>query len=237
MRSTVRDVLAFTLSLPLVGLPVILLLAGPAAAEVTAAHEAVRILAQARSADARCDYLSGAERRELSQYVARATLAANSQLSRAAAKAALRTGTAAGKREACSPAGAADVRDTLAAARAAIAAADGRQIQEPPRSTETASQPGGDAPAADLGSTAGLSGYGKMVKSYYAERKCRHLSKSDDGRFWKAIVRIHQGAVSSYGAARVAPVMRKAERDANRLSCGTTTFALVRAGFAAAKNN
>lgn len=237
MRSNVRGLKTFLVTLPLAAVPAALVLIQPAAAEVTAAQEALRILAQAQAADARCDYLAAPERRELKQYVARAALAATSQLSRSAAKAAKRQGTASGRSGTCSPAGAADVRDTLVAARVAIAAADGRRVPGQSTAKETVQNSRDSTATASLGDTAGLGGYGKVVKSYYAERKCRHLSRTDAGRFWKAIVRLHKEVVSEFGAGRVAPIMRKAEREANRLTCGPSSLALVSAGYAAAKNN
>lgn len=218
-----------TLTRFLITIPVILLtpLAGglrPALAEGAPAQQAVEILARARAADNHCHVLSSTERDELGRYSARAEIAAASQVSVEAAQSARQRGETAGTSSGCSSTTAADIRETLGAARDAIAAGGGDNRPQRTRRIEPAS-------AAPARSAAGLARYGQLVGAYYLERQCRSLSKPQADRFWRAIVRLHRATVARNGARTVAPVMHDAERQARGSSCGAAALARIQDGY------
>lgn len=227
------------ITLPLLALGLALVSAGHAAANGKAAEEAVRLLSKARAADQRCNYLSGAERSELSRFTARAELAAASQSGPKAARQAGMAGATEGAVAACGPALQADVRETYEAARAAMAQAAilDRAKAAPPAARPARQKPAKTA-AAEPGPASGghkpnasLAFYERAVRAYYLERECRSLPKASAGRFWEAIVRLHKVAVAANGAGRVAPVMHNAERRARASSCGGRAMAEIRRGY------
>ena len=226
------------ITLPLLGLALTLMQAGHAAAAGKAAEEAVQMLSKARVADQRCDYLSGSERAELSRFTARAELAAASQSSPAAARAAVGAGTTQGKAAVCSPELRADVRETYEAARAAMAQASAAERQQPatapapskPKTVRQAKAPRGDMESKPR-SSASLNRYERIVRAYYLERECRSLSKAAAGRFWQGVARLHRATVAANGASRVAPLMNGAERRARGSSCGARAMAEIRQGY------
>lgn len=222
----------FLITLPLLLMPLPLVIASsPASAAGTAAQEAVRILSRARTADSRCQFLSRQERAELGRYTARAEIAAASQISAAAAKAAAAAGRSEGKSAACSEDTRADVRETLQAAREAIAASN-----PPRRKTGAAQTTDGEDEDLKKQRPVRLDHYRSVVTAYYVERRCRHLSKPQADRFWRAIVRIHKSTVLHSGAGAVSRVMRRAERAAGSVSCGHDSTVMVKAGFAESVN-
>lgn len=228
----------FYLCLPLV---VLAALTERAVAQVEAAEQAVLILARARSIDSRCNILSAGERSELTRYAARAEIAAASQVSAAAARAATDAGAAQAKSAGCSEQASADVRETLVAARTAIAAIDAREpkrrtAEATPESQASARREPVEGDVVVEVPRGNLKIYASSVRGYYVERRCRHLKDSDAKRYWQAIVRFHKSVVRAHGASRVAPVMRDAERAAGRGACGSATLALVRKGFAESQN-
>ena len=179
------------LTLPLLALPIGTAAVGPAMA-AGASEEAVRILTRARATDAKCSYLSATERNELQRYSARAEIAATSQISAAAAKSAITAGKAESAGIACSADAETDVRETLDAARQANAAAR-RVVEAPPPQLRRAVEPN-DEPQQEPPQrvSKGLGYYAKVVGSYYLERECRSLSRSEAGRFWRRIADLHQ---------------------------------------------
>ncbi len=82
--------------------------------------EALSILAQARTLDARCGFLKGSAHEELAGYAARAEIVTAERLGARAAESAVNRGTEAGRKAACNSEGKALVRDALAAAREAV---------------------------------------------------------------------------------------------------------------------
>jgi hypothetical protein len=201
------------------------LAAGAAHAQTDGAVQAVTILARARVIDERCHFLSPSLREELIGYAARAEIAAAEQITAARTRAAVKAGEADGRAASCNDAAKTDVRDTLAAARDAIKAADRNAAQSDGAGSadQTASMAGG--------MVGGLGYYAGQVKAYYLERKCKHLSVDQDTRYWQAIGRIHAATVARNGAAAVRPVMRRAEDQASALSCGSGSLAMVRTGY------
>lgn len=224
------------ITLPLLALPAMSLGLQPALAARTAAEQALRIIVRAKTIESRCRFLSDAERSELSRYAARAEIAAASQSSSTTAKRATAAGRAEGRGVSCSTTARADVRETLYAAREAIAAAEKSRPGRASNASRTASNPAVDDRMQDQDAEAGRHGgdlgrYDRVVRSYYLERQCRSLSKAKDDRFWRGIARLHKAVVARHGAAAVAPLMHKAERRAKRSACGATALAEIRQGY------
>lgn len=222
-RMTKLKLTYLIVALPLLGM----LTLQPALAAGGAAAEAVRILTRARAADHKCGYLSAAERNELSRFTARAKIAAASQSSAGAAKSAAAAGRAEGSLGRCSADSEADVRETLVAARDAIAAAAppakaGRSNKKTPAMAADKSQ----RPAGR-----GLKFYAAAVRAYYLERRCRSLPRNDAGRFWRGIVVLHKAAVSAHGKKAVAQVMQRAQSSVRNASCGTTSGTEIAKGY------
>ncbi len=95
--------------------------------------EALSILAQARTLDARCGFLKGSAHDELASYAARAEIVTAERMGVKAAESAVSRGTKAGRKAACDSSGRALVQDALAAAREAVRQA--RRITSSPRRT------------------------------------------------------------------------------------------------------
>jgi hypothetical protein len=226
------------LSSLLISLPLLAAASGvmaPQAQAAGAAEEAVRLLSKARAADVKCSYLSVAEKSDLSRFTARAEIAAASQRSASAAKAAAAAGRADASTINCSPELQTDVRETLEAARQAMAAANspdaGVAASPAParrkiKPAETEAEP--PAPRRTGGA---IGTYERVVSAYYLERHCRSLSRSEADRFWKGIVRLHRATVAANGARSVARVMASAERRASGSSCSGSSRAQILAGY------
>jgi hypothetical protein len=205
----------------------------PAVAAQGAAAEAVRILSRAHAADRKCSYLSPAERGELSRYTERAEIAAASQSSAAAAKSASKAGKAEGAKGRCSADLEADVRETLIAAREAVASV-GSSVPSPKTSIKpqrNAVQGESDGGSGRL-TGKGLKLYAQVVRAYYLERKCRSLPRGDANRFWKGVVALHKSTVAANGVKSVAQVMRNAEAGASGSSCGGKARGQIVSGYA-----
>ena len=227
----------YLIALPVALLPALTLFGGGLHAQGVPAQQAVEILSRAKAADGKCQVLSAGERDELARYSARAEIAAASQVSVDKARGARSRGEAAGKAAECSTNTSADVRETLTAAREAIAATDAKPTAPRASKTKPARKevltPGKPAvrPAPQKPGGPGLSAYGEIIAAYYVERRCRHLSRGDANRFWRRVVTLHRATVARFGASAVAPLKRGAERQARRVSCGGTTLAQVKSGF------
>lgn len=213
----------FLVTLPLLVLPAAFLAASPARAAGSPALEAVSILSRARASNEKCKFLSAGERSELARYGARAEMASASQTSPEATRAAVANGSAQGRDAACNPANEADVRDTLSAAREAIAESN-RDTQRRKPTPETRRVTRATAMPEDGRSrprdAAGLGFYARVVSAYYLERECKSLGSSRGNRFWHAIVEIHGDTVGRFGKRAVAPLKARAEANAQGTSCG-----------------
>ena len=219
-------------TMPLLALTVTAIATKPVLA-AGAAEEAVRILSRARAADNKCSYLTPDERNELQRYAARAEIAAASQGSASAAKSAAAAGRADGAGAYCSPDTKSDVRETLTAARQAIAATktvaeEPKAAKPKPRTAERTRIQRDDTrnPSGDS-----LGFYTKVVQAYYFERQCKSLPRADGKRFWRGIVRLHHATVAQNGKRAVAEVMARAESKASGTSCGSRILAEIRRGY------
>ncbi len=236
-----EDMAKTRFSILLVTVPLAVMLSGvsarPVLAASTAAEEAVRLLTAAQATDRKCNYLNNAERQELSRYAARAEIAAASQASPRTARSAANSGSAAGRAASCTPDAEADIRETLTAAREAVAAANAeadasrvalRNKPEKPKaavgSAKKSAQPQTRAPG-------GLRLYSRVVKAYYLERECLSLSRSEGKRFWAGVARLHREVLSQNGRTAVARVMADAERGAAGSSCGEKVLAQIERGY------
>lgn len=217
LRATFSGLLV---TLPLMAAPVAMLSWPAPALAASPAVEAVLILSRARAADRKCGYLAEDERRDLSRFAARAEIAAASQRSPQEAAKAASTGRAAGSAAACSPELEADIRETVVAAREAVAARDAEEAAPRRRALKPEAKPG-------EGGEAGLGFYRQVVSGYYLERQCRSLPRRDADRFWKAIVRLHRATLARNGRAAVARVMAKAEREAAASGCSRNVSARI----------
>lgn len=224
----------------LVTIPLAVLLPGVAAKPVqaasAAAEEAVRLLSAAQATDRKCGYLNAAERQELSRYTARAEIAAASQASSKSARTAADRGAATGRAASCSSGMEADVRETLVAAREAVAAANAEASEEriaagkkPGKAKAAAVAPKSVKP--QVPAKGGLRLYARVVKAYYLERECLSLSRSDGSRFWRGVASLHREVLAQNGRTAVARVMAEAERGAAGTSCGANVQAQIERGY------
>jgi hypothetical protein len=161
-------------------------------------------------------------RDELSNYVAKAEVAAAERTTVDVTRSALSAGQSQGRAETCGAAASLEVKETLTAAREAINAAeqDDGSASEPVR-TVAAPAPRG-----------GLSVYGRIIETYYLERRCTFLSRRKMNSFYKAVVRSHQAAISAFGKSAVSKIMKSAETRSNYQSCNGAGEARVIAGLA-----
>jgi hypothetical protein len=204
----------FIITLPLLALPLATLASKPALAETVGIERALELLAKSVVVDNKCNVLTMSERDELSTYVARAEVAAAEKTTVAVTRSALSAGQSQGRAEICGEEASQEVKETLTAARDAINAA------EPIRAAATPAPKGG------------LSVYGRIIETYYLERRCAFLSRRKMNSFYKAVVRGHQAVISEFGKSAVSKVMQSAETRSNYQRCNGAGEARVKAGFA-----
>lgn len=208
----------FLITLPILALPLASLGAKPALAEAVGLERALELLAKSVVVDKRCNVLTVFERDELSNYVAKAEVAAAEKTTVAVTRSALSAGQGQGRAETCGEEASQEVKATLTAARDAINAAE--EDDEPVRTVATPAPRGG------------LSVYGRIIETYYLERRCAFLSRRKMNSFYKAVVRSHRAAISEFGKSAVSKIMKSAEARSNYQRCNGAGEARVKAGFA-----
>jgi hypothetical protein len=208
----VNKLARLVISLPLLIVPLAGLVHQPAQAGELSAAQGLTILAMAQTADRRCHVLSAAEHGELASYRSRAEMAALTLVSKQQRNTAIAEGVARGKAAPCTAATAADIRETLKAAREAVAAADGRVPDSKPDSVDVM-KPAGSADPVTLAT------YTRLVKPYFADLRCHNLSGGDARRYFRAVVRLQRGMIKKFGTPAVADAQLKAKRAANGMSC------------------
>lgn len=208
----------FLITLPILALPLASLGAKPALAEAVGLERALELLAKSVVVDKRCNVLTVSERDELSNYVAKAEVAAAEKTTVAVTRSALSAGQGQGRAETCGEEASQEVKATLTAARDAINAAE--EDDEPVRTVATPAPRGG------------LSVYGRIIETYYLERRCAFLSRRKMNSFYKAVVRSHRAAISEFGKSAVSKIMKSAEARSNYQRCNGAGDARVKAGFA-----
>ncbi len=210
------------ITLPVLALPFAALATKPALAETVGIERALELLAKSAVVDNKCNVLTVSERDELSNYVAKAEVAAVEKTTLDVTRSALSAGKKQGQAASCGTDASNEVRQTLVAAREAINAAE--QVEgatvEPAVASQTAIP------------ESSLSNYGRIIETYYLERRCAYLSKRKMNSFYRAVVRGHQAVVSEFGKAAVSKVMKSAEARSNYQSCDGVGKARVKAGFA-----
>lgn len=230
-----RNYTQFVISLPLLVAPLIFVGTGQAnaAAQNIGPTGAVKLLAQSRSADAKCKHLTNKEHAELDDYVAKAEIAAATMESAQEAKSARKSGNVAGKTMACGNSSEELVRATLDAARRAMAAArrDNKR-KRVARKRAAAPTVRAQPRLVSVGSASSLTRYRRVTEAYYLERRCQHLSRPKAVRFWKKIVASHNAVLRKYTTMQVSKAKSGAERAARGWgSCGSRTAKIVLAGY------
>lgn len=212
----------FLITLPILALPLAALASKPALAETVGLERALELLAKSVVVDNKCNVLTVSERDELSNYVAKAEVAAAEKTTVDVTSSALSAGRSQGLAATCGSGASLEVKETLTAARDAINAAE--------EGNYTVAEPALAAPMPAYG--ASLSVYGRIIETYYLERRCAFLSKRKMNSFYKAVVKGHRAVISEFGKSAVFSVMKSAEARSNYQSCNGAGEARVRAGFA-----
>jgi hypothetical protein len=212
----------FLITLPVLALPLTALATKPAFAETVGIERALELLAKSTVIDSKCNILTVSERDELSTYVAKAEVAAAEKTTLEVTRSALSAGKKQGQMAPCGIEASTEVKETLTAAREAIRSAS-------PEAGTTAEPAFAAQAAAPKG---GLSAYGRIIETYFLERRCAYLSRRKMNSFYKAVVRGHQAVISEFGKAAVSKVMKSAEARSNYQSCNGAGEARVKAGFA-----
>ncbi len=211
----------FLITLPLLALPFAALASKPALAETVGFERALELLAKSVVVDNKCNVLTVSERDELSNYVAKAEVVAAERTTLAVTRSALSAGQSQGRAETCGVAASQEVKATLTAAREAINAAEQGDSSAEPARTVAMPAPRG-----------GLSVYGRIIETYYLERRCAFLSRRKMNSYYKAVVMSHRAAISEFGKSAVSKIMKSAEARSNYQSCNGVGEARVKAGFA-----
>ncbi|HHI81766.1 MAG TPA: hypothetical protein ENJ99_01295 [Rhizobiales bacterium] len=237
--------------LPLVTMSIAAASNGPASAEVryVGPAGAVKLLAQSKAVNAKCNHLSASESSELSGYTAKAEIAVARMQGAGTARDARHAGIKQGKAMACGRGSEELVRASLDAARRAMAQAKGqrprtaslqpRQQQKPaPRPVIRRSLPPASEPVVRIYRPEGarenksLTRYRRITTAYYLERRCQHLPPAKAMAFWKRIVASHKSVLKKYTSSQVARTMASARAAARaRGACGNSTRRIVMAGY------
>jgi hypothetical protein len=212
----------FLITLPLLALPLATHGATPAFAETVGFERALELLAKSVAVDNKCNVLTVSERDELSNYVARAEVAAAEKTTVNVTRSALSAGQSQGLAAACGAVASQEVKEILTAAREAINAAE--------QDNSSAPEPG--LAVAVPAPKGGLSVYGRIIETYYLERRCAFLSRRKMNSFYKAVVNNHRAVISAFGKSAVSRIMKSAEARSNYQGCNGAGEARVKAGFA-----
>jgi len=238
-----RKLTHLVISLPLLVAPLIVTGVSPlkAAAQNIGPTGAVKLLAQSRTADARCHHLNAKEHSELNDYVAKAEIAAATMSTAARAQSARRTGNKLGQTMACGQNSKDLVLATLDAARRAMASARSqtrkrRTVSHQPAVRQSPRQPAQRATDGTFvtisAKDTNLTRYRRVTEAYYLERRCQHLSRSQAMTFWKKIVSQHNAVLKKYKTSQVSKAKSGAETAARKWGrCGTRTARIVKAGY------
>ena len=212
----------FLITLPILALPLAALAPRPVLAETVGLERALELLAKSVVVDNKCNVLTVSERDELSNYVAKAEVAAAEKTTVDVTRSALSAGRSQGLAATCGSGASQEVKETLTAARDAINAAEegNYTVAEPALAVPMPAQRGS------------LSVYGRIIETYYLERRCAFLSKRKMNSFYKAVVKGHRAVISEFGKSAVSKVMKSAEARSNYQSCNGAGKARVKAGFA-----
>jgi hypothetical protein len=250
-----NKLLQYTITITLLVLQVMVSAPKLALAEVSSPVQALEILAKNKQIATKCKVLSAGETQELSDYAARAELAVARRSSVADAQAAITIGTAKGRAATCNEAAASEARETLTAARRALASLPVQEAAENDsglfieNKSATPMRPSLIEPAiepAPLNRAENepkisiewpqrnntLARYRSAAMAYYVERRCQHLSRREAQQFWNSIVAQHNEALTRNKRRAVAAALQSAQAAATGMNCGMRTAEIVRRGFA-----
>ena len=211
----------FLITLPLLALPFSVLASKPVLAETVGFERALELLAKSVVVDNKCNVLTVSERDELSNYVAKAEVAAAERTTLDVTRSYFSAGQSQGRAETCGDEASQEVKETLIAAREAISSAEQDDSSAEPARTVATPTPRGS-----------LSVYGRIIETYYLERRCAFLSRRKMNSFYRAVVRSHRAVISEFGKPAVSRVMKSAEARSNYQSCNGVGEARVKAGSA-----
>jgi hypothetical protein len=252
-----KKFLYHTITIPLLAVPIAAAAPKYAYAAISSPTQALELLAKSKEVEAKCQKLASSERQELSDYTARAELAVARRKSVADAQAAITIGKSKGRAAACNDASLTEVRETLTAARAAMANLaeqtaendDGLVIENKAATKMRPSLIEPVAPAVSMRikpieqtiekpaverprKRDALRGYRDALTAYYVELRCGHLSRSQARQFWNQIVERHNQLLANNSRRAVATTLRSASATASRMPCGIRTAEMVRQGYA-----
>jgi hypothetical protein len=220
------------ITLPLIVSPLSLLAADTSHGATFSQMDALRLLAKSKAADGKCKILGPAEADELGSYLARAEVAATQRNSIEDAQGTIALGKTLGSTAPCDSATAAEVSDTLDAARRAMVA-----VEEAENSREQYSQRKVKRVQAERDEEARsrpavtVKRYRQQAFAYYLERRCQHLSARQAHSFWSNIIQQHRSLARKTGGKAVAAAARSAEAEAARMSCGSESRRIVRVEY------
>lgn len=206
----------FLLTVPVLVLPI------SAAASTLSAEQGLSVLAKAKASDAKCGFLSKKEHSELSGYLARAEVASQGLMSGKTANAAIRQGRDAGKAGKCGEAARNDVEETLAAARLAVAQADGVKPAKPAKA-EKAGKIGPATPAE----------YRILTKPYFVDLRCKQLGGRKASLYYEAIKDLQAASIAKHGTAAIATAQGRARKEARGVTCGPASKKQAEEGLTA----
>lgn len=199
-----------------------------AAAEAVSPEQATELLVKSQVLDAKCNFLTAAEHRTLSNLAARAEIALATQQSVSKVSAALARGKVKGKSASCSDVEKAEVLGILNAAQ--LASAQAAQLA----STHAAQDLAPAAPKKRIipsftnkiavkkliaKDAISLSDYASLTQRYYLQRRCANMSSKAMGAFYQAVVTTHKNTLQTFGRASTAAAMRRAEAKAATQTC------------------
>jgi len=231
------------IAIPVIIMPVAMIAAQPATAEMVSPGEALQIMAKSEAASVKCGVLMGSERNELKQYIARAEIAAAQRMGPAEANATVLSGRAAGKAVSCNGAAAAEIYEALNAARIAVAQADGGRRAKPslfPKSrsvrlsNSTAPVTLEREPVRSRGS---LGRFQQISTAYFIEKRCRFLPYSRARNFWQSVLGAQSEAMAANNRNQVNAALKQARATAARTACDAKAARLVRSAYASLAAN
>lgn len=218
------------MTLPVLALPLAAMAAKPAHAALSA-EQGLTILAKAQVADGRCNVLSKAEHRELSTYRSRAEIASAGLISAKKAAAAIAKGKAQGKSAPCNDATRSDIRETLIAARQAVAEADGAMPR--PEKPEVIVDPVEKMLPKGKAKALALPEYRELIMPYFVDLRCKQLGGRKARNYYEAIKGLQAAMIRQHGTPAVASAQSRAQREARGVNCGAVSLRMAQSGYAA----
>lgn len=223
-------ILRLLMTLSALALPLAAVAAKPAQTALSA-EQGLTILAKAQVADGRCNVLSKAEYRELSTYRARAEAASAGFMNAKKAAAAIAKGKAQGRAAPCNDATRSDIRETLVAARQAVAEADG--VMPRPEKPEVIVDPVEKMLPKGKAKALALPEYRELTMPYFVDLRCKQLGGRKARNYYEAIKDLQAAMIRQHGTPAVASAQSRAQREAKSVKCGAGSLRMAQSGYAA----